>query len=208
MSSGHFPSEDGRFALRRVNQGEMGDGLQVWPNTSIPKNTKLLAFEVIEVFDNKDEFENYRAEHDPTWALKFGNNIYVYDHNESSAHLVNQLPPNKCNLVFKRPAGPTQRRIFLYSGDRPIKGGTPLGVRYGSIDINKRIAAELKLGRSRDYRAHLRSSPHIKMAAATAARQGKMRMRHERALKGARASVAARARDPVVARGPCGCCLM
>ena len=61
MSSGHFPSEDGRFALRRVNQGEMGDGLQVWPNTSIPKNTKLLAFEVIEVFDNKVEFENYRA---------------------------------------------------------------------------------------------------------------------------------------------------
>ena len=205
-----FLSEDGRFPLRLVRQGEMGNGLSVWPNSSVPPDTRLLAFDIIEVCENVKEFELYCDAHDQSqvWSLKLGRRYYVYDHTSSSAHLVNQLPRSKCNLVLKHPKDLKQRRIFLNSGARPIKGGTPLGVRYNSVTINKTIAAESKLRDQRRFCERLRSSSHTRTSPARTAKQDNKRMRHERARKGALASAAARARGPVVYRGPCGCCLM
>ena len=180
---GHLRSVDGRFALRRVNQGEMGDGLQVWPNArSIPKNTKLLAFEIIEVFENVKEFDRYCEENDHVWALKFRRRHYVYDQFKSTAHLVNQLPKSQCNLKLMEPKT-GDRRVFLNTGDRPIKGGSPLGIRYNSRMINKTIAAERKLRDQRRFSERLRSFPQTKtvawMAGMRRTKEDRARLRRE-----------------------------
>ena len=142
FSRGYFPSEEcqgRRVALQCYKQH--GVGVRLWTGVKVAKDTRLLSFKVDRIFTTKKQLDKFRAGRGETWAWKVRNRYFVYNHQASSGHLVNQLSRSACNLVLKEPKGKNPAFLYLTTSC-DVAAGSPLGLRYNSRGINRIIEAE------------------------------------------------------------------